>query len=86
MSGSIRNGSNAGGCIEHRLLAHSNEAGTRPVKILNQKNFSAGQHSHDVIRQSRTLYTQSSCIAGKDAGNKSDTIERRQNDVRHSVG
>jgi hypothetical protein len=42
--GLIWEGSNAGGSIEHRLLANQDEAGVWPIEILDQEYYGRDQH------------------------------------------
>src|SRR6266436_3587394 len=74
------------GCgIDHRLLADRDEAGARPVEVLDEQDDGAQQHASDVDGQPGTPRLDPAGITGKAAGDGGKAVERDQDDVWHPV-
>src|SRR5215475_6694282 len=64
-------GGDAGRCIDHRLLAHSNEASDRPVEVQDQKYDRPDQQSNEINGQPLTPLIEPAgvtCECARDGG------------------
>src|SRR5689334_19949747 len=75
----------AGRGIDHRLLAHSNEASDRPVEVQDQKYDRPDQQSNEINGQPLTPLIEPARVARECAGGRGNAKKHQYDDVRYRV-